>query len=290
MNPSTELRAGVAAFFDIDGTLLPPPSLERQFRRFLRWRGELRARHRLRWFGHFLTAVWRDALAATHGNKFHYADVRLATMQAWLAFLRRHPLPFFPQALDCMAWHAAHGHPIILVSGTIQPLAHLVAESLRARLGALTDAPIHLEVLATELEARNDRFTGHLAGPAVCGAQKARAIEALVAQKAGDREELAAARHLNVSRSPAPWAINLAASFAYGDSYLDRWMLSRVGHPAAVNPSFLLEWLARRRGWPILHWRHSLPTHTKSPTPERGFSAASVLQTDPANRFQESNR
>jgi len=243
MNPSTALRVGVAAFFDIDGTLLPPPSLERQFRRFLRWRGELRARQQLRWFGHFLTTVWRDPLAATHGNKSHYADVRLETMQAWLAFLCRHPLPFFPQALDCMAWHVAHGHPIILVSGTVQPLAHLVAESLRSRLGALTDAPIHLEVLATELEARNGRFTGHLAGPAVSGAQKVRAVEALAATR----------------------CLNLAESFAYGNSFLDRWILWRVGHPAAVNPSFLLEQVARRCGWPVLHWREAGKPRTDSP-------------------------
>lgn len=241
MNPSTELRAGVA-FFDIDGTLLPPPSLERQFRRFLRWRGELHARQQLRWFGRFLTAGWRDLLAATHGNKFHYADVRLNTMQAWLAFLRRHPLPLYSQALDRMAWHAANGHPIILVSGAIRPLAGLVAESLRARLGALTAAPIHLEVLATDLEVRDGRFTGHLVGPAGCGAQKARAIETLAATR----------------------RLNLAVSFAYGNSYLDRWMLSRVGHPASVNPSFLLTRLARHRGWPVLHWREAAKPRTDS--------------------------
>lgn len=242
MNPSTEPRAGVAAFFDIDGTLLPPPSLERQFRRFLRWRGELHARQQLRWFGRFLTAVWRDPLAATHGNKSHYAGVRLATMQAWLAFLRRHPLPFYSQALDRLVWHVEQGHPIVLVSGTIRPLADLVAGSLRSRLGALTAAPIHLEVLATDLEVRDGRFTGQLVGPAVWGAQKARAIETLAATR----------------------CLNLAESFAYGNSYLDRWMLSRVGYPAAVNPSFLLEWLARRRGWPVLHWREAGKPRTDS--------------------------
>jgi HAD superfamily hydrolase (TIGR01490 family) len=218
----------IAAFFDIDGTLLPPPSLERQFRRYLRWRGELSAGGQLRWLGRLLSAVWWNPIAATHGNKFHYAGVRLATMQNWLDFLGRHPLPFHSEALDRMAWHAALGHRIVLVSGTIQPLARFVAGSLRARLGAA----VQTEVLATGLEVRSGRFTGHLAGTSMCGAEKARVIQV----------------------SAIAWRLNLDASFAYGDSFLDRWMLSCVGHPVAVNPSLLLASVARRRGWPILRW------------------------------------
>ena len=248
----------VAAFFDIDGTLVPPPSVEHQFRRFLRWRDGLRVRQRCRALSHFLTAVWRDPLAATHGNKFHYSGVCMTAMQAWLAFLHRHPLPFYSQALDRLAWHAQQGHRIVLVSGTIQPLAHLVAKSLRTRLAALTNAPIHLDVLATGLEIQNGRFTGRLAGPPVCGAQKASAIEAC-----------AAARRLE-----------LAASFAYGNSILDAYMLARVGHPAAVNPSFVLEWLARLRGWPILHWSISVSEHSNT---------ESVMQTSPVNMLQENS-
>lgn len=224
-----------AAFFDIDGTILPRPSLERQFLSFLRWRRELDARRQFRSLIRFLALVWRYPLAATHGNKSHYADTRLTTMQAWLSFLRRHPLPFYSHAIDRLGWHAEHGHRTVLVSGTICPLADFVAESLTAALNARLAFPVRIEVLATELEVRDARFTGRLAGPAVCGAQKARAIEAL-----------AAAQHLD-----------LAESFAYGNSILDRWMLGRVGHPVAVNPSFLLECLARRRGWPISRWSHA---------------------------------
>jgi len=242
----------VAAFFDIDGTLLPPPSLERQFRRFVRWRGELGVRQQFRSLGHFLAAVWHDPIAATHGNKVHYAGARLTTMQAWISFLRRHPPPFHSQALDRVAWHAQQGHRIVLVSGTIQPLAHLVAELLRTRLSALTEAPVHLDVLAAELEVRNGHFTGSLVGPAICGAQKASAIEAYA-----------------VARS-----LNLAESFAYGNSILDGWMLSRVGRATAVNPSFLLAWLARRCNWPVVRW---------SDTAGARRNTASVLQTNPAN-------
>ena len=46
----------LAAFFDLDGTLVPPPSLERRFLRYLWWRqglGYARATGWARWLGRF---------------------------------------------------------------------------------------------------------------------------------------------------------------------------------------------------------------------------------------------
>ncbi len=43
-------------------------------------------------------------------------------------------------------------------------------------------------------------------------------------------------------------------SFAYADCYADRFLLDRLGHPVAVNPTWRLRWLSRRRGWPVLDW------------------------------------
>ena len=43
--------------------------------------------------------------------------------------------------------------------------------------------------------------------------------------------------------------IDLAASYAYSDSYTDVPMLEAVGHPVAVNPDRVLARLARDRGW-----------------------------------------
>lgn len=257
----------VAAFFDIDGTLLPPPSLERQFQRFLRWRGELSISQQFRSLARFFALAWRDPLAATHGNKLHYAGVRLTTMQAWLSFLRRHPLPFYSQALDRLEWHAGQGHRIVLVSGTVRPLAGYVAESLSSVLSARSASSAGIDVLATDLDEVDGRFTGRPAGPAMCGAKKAGAIETL-----------AAAQHLD-----------LAESFAYGNSILDRRMLASVGHPAAVNPSFLLERLARRRGWAILRWSHTARAYRKRPACAPS-STTPVLPVRETSQFQENAR
>src|SRR2546426_4786419 len=48
------LQKSAAAFFDLDGTLLPGPSLERRFLRFLFERGEWSPVSLARWFGRFL--------------------------------------------------------------------------------------------------------------------------------------------------------------------------------------------------------------------------------------------
>ena len=45
--------------------------------------------------------------------------------------------------------------------------------------------------------------------------------------------------------------IDLAASYAYSDSYTDVPMLEAVGHPVVVNPDRVLARLARDRGWEI---------------------------------------
>src|SRR5438067_68317 len=45
--------------------------------------------------------------------------------------------------------------------------------------------------------------------------------------------------------------IDLAASWAYSDSYTDLPMLEVVGHPVVVNPDRPLLKVARERGWPV---------------------------------------
>ena len=224
----------VAAFFDLDGTLLEPPSLERQLVRYLAWRGELTAGNWLRWTARFLARIHRDPLDATHGNKAHYAGVRVNAMASFCALFRRHPLLLIPAALARLEWHASQGHQIFFVSGTLRPLAECVA-AVVAPLLRNPGGPAPIYVIATDLEANGRQFTGRVRGEAVCGRAKASAI----ARVAVDHQ------------------LDLNGSFAYGDRYSDRWILASVGHPAAVNPCFRLRLLAGRCGWPILRWKNS---------------------------------
>ena len=226
----TPLAPLIAAFFDLDGTLLASPPLEQRFLRFLRERGDVGAVHVARWLGRFLERAWRDGLAATEGNKAHLAGVAASTAEAFLATGHGASLEFFPEACVRLAWHAEQGHRIFLVTGTLEPLARWVAECL----------PIAVTVCAAELEVADGRWTGRARpdasvvteGEALCGPAKGRALERLACEH----------------------QLDLRRSYAYGNASADRWMLERVGYPAAVNPSLRLALLARRRGWPVLQW------------------------------------
>jgi putative phosphoserine phosphatase/1-acylglycerol-3-phosphate O-acyltransferase len=225
----------IGAFFDIDGTLLAPPSLERRFLRYLRWRGEFGVTNGARWLARFLRRSALDWNAAIGGNKKHLTGVRATSAEDFAGSLARRSIELFPAALERVAWHAAQAHKIFLVSGTLAPLAKMVARQL----------PWPAIVCATELKVRDagrNRFwTGEIAGEPICGPGKARAMERL------------AAAH----------GIDLGRSYVYADAWSDRGMLERAGHPAAVNPSARLARLAKSQRWEILAWREREATHGK---------------------------
>ena len=224
----------VAAFFDIDGTLVPPPSLEKRFLRYLLWRGEIG------WinFAHCAAPLLHETLRVLFSKeaaciefaaapcKAYLAGVPTSAMDAWLGWLTRHSIKRIPEVLRRVDWHVRQGHRIFLLSGTFLQLAEFLAQLL----------PVPVKVCATQLECEGGRYTGRVHGEAVCGPAKARAMEHLAAK----------------------YSLDLERSYAYGNSFADRWMLARVGHPcvvqAAESSSRRLAWLARRRSWPVLRW------------------------------------
>jgi HAD superfamily hydrolase (TIGR01490 family) len=221
-----------AAFFDLDGTLLPPPSLEQRFVRFLLRRGELGLAQGIRWLACFLQKMPRDFRAATAGNKAYLAGVPSITVEEWANNIDREPLLFFEKGLRRLEWHAAQAHRIFLVSGTFAPLARIAAAFL----------PPPVESHATELEQALHCWTGQLAGEWLSGEAKARVVLRLAAK----------------------YDLDLPRSFAYGDCLADVPMLRAVGHPVAANPSAQLERLARRCDWPALEWRATKTTRPAS--------------------------
>ncbi len=87
-------------------------------------------------------------------------------------------------------------------------------------------------VIANRLEFQNGEATGRLLDPILGGDEKRRAVEAF-------------ARERN---------LDLAHSYAFGDSRSDLPMLEAMGFPCAVNPEPQLEKIAGERGWPILQF------------------------------------
>ena len=246
----------VAACFYFDGTLIGGPSLEQRFF----W--ELRRSGAIAWQNYFLwlaRAGWlapRGIEIVRHANKMYLRGVgsggqnRISTQQPFADVPH-----FFPAGVDQVAWHARQGHSIILVSGTLAPLAGEMSLALAIRLGVRGIAA-SVTVCATRLEEIDGRWTGRIVGDAMFGAAKARAVRKLGGENGFD----------------------LAGCYAYADSWSDRWMLESVGRAVAVNPSAKLEALARKREWAVAAWlekellERSRPAQRGPALEERAFN------------------
>ena len=249
-----ESERNIAAFLDLDGTLMPLPSLERRFFRILRYRKEIPIRNYFLWLREGMRLLPRGINAILQANKTYLRGVHILDecgerdrhVSSWhkgghqaegqaSAPLRRNPrLPvptFFAQAIETVARHVKLGHEIVLISGTLAPLARSAALALETKLAA-RGMTATIRVLATRLEEKDGKWTGRVLGEAMFGEAKARAAKRLA-------EEL---------------RLDLPGCYAYGDSLNDRWLMEVVGRPAAVNPSNELASIARTRRWPILNW------------------------------------
>ncbi len=249
-----EKNGGVAAFFDLDGTLMPMPSLERRFFRTLKYRRAIPSKNYFLWLMEALRTMPRGINAVLQANKMYLRGVRIfdacgegdGAVSSWhkdghqaegqaSAPPRRNPrLPvpaFFAQAIERVVWHGKQGHEMVLISGTLEPLARAAARAMEAELAARGIAAT-IRVVATRLEEIDGRWTGRVLDEAMFGEAKAFAAMQLAGEMRFD----------------------LRRCYAYGDSLNDWWLLAAVGRPRAVNPSKDLVNIARTRGWPVLNW------------------------------------
>ena len=226
MSDAFEQERRVAAFFDIDGTLVPEPSLERRLFRGLRRTGAITWMNYARWGMEAVRLLPRGLTAIAQGNKGYLGGLRAEQILEAVE-----PIAFFEEGVARVEWHARREHEIVLVTGMVKPLARMVAMALECELEA---RGMEREVLvsATRLEESRAVFTGKVLGEANFGEAKRRAMEVV-------------ARAMQ---------INLRESHAYGNTLLDRPMLYAVGHAHAVNPGKELADTANLRDWAIWHW------------------------------------
>jgi len=230
MNLAPPLRT--AAFFDLDGTLVPFPTLERRLISALLYRHAIPASNFAWWTIAFARLMVRGLTQARQANKMHFRSIP-AERSALLAHqLTSSPnFLFFPEALERVAWHASQGHCIALITGAPQFLARSAAFSLEAQL-AQQGLAIAVLVRATVLEGAAGRWTGRVSGQPIVGTAKATAVDSLASR----------------------FDLDLRRCYGYGNSIQDRHMLERLGHPIAVNPSKSLRSFAIRRGWEVVDW------------------------------------
>jgi len=255
------MSAQIAAFFDLDGTLVPLPSLERRFFRMLRHHREITLKSYFFWLREAWKLLPLEASAMTHANKMYLRGVqsfdesstencigslvhksgspsrlRASRAEGQASTLprskSRSPVPrFFADGVERVVCHAMLGHTIVIVSGTLEPLANAAARAMEVETAARGFAT-KIRVYATRLEDINGRWTGQILGEAMFGEEKARAVTRVAEEK----------------------GLDLSQCWAYGDSAADQFMLAAVGHPVAVNATMTLGQVARKRDWAVLRW------------------------------------
>lgn len=224
---TNELAANpIAAFFDIDGTLMPEPTLEKRLFSALRQGGAIPVWNYWAWLCEAIHLLPQGIAAVRCENKRY-----LQSVSADRVFEFMGTISFYEEALECVAWHARQGHTILLVSGTLEVLAQIAATALECEL-EVRGVQTSVLVRATRLVEVRGNWTGRVGDRVMQGEEKSRAIKQFVQKKGKDS----------------------ARCYAYGNSLMDRAMLSAVGRPQVVNPGREMAALANRRDWPIWHW------------------------------------
>ncbi len=212
-----------AAFFDVDRTLVVPRSMEQVFIPFLIRRRYLRAGDLARYLGHICRHLPELDGGLLRDNKYHFKDKDPGELDALAreCFQERIAPLVSPRGRRKVNEHRDAGHMVVLITGSLEPLAFKLKDELGAHLA-----------LASRLDVEAGRLGGHLQNKRPYGAEKAR----LVHQVAQD------------------YHLDLARCWAYGDHHSDVDILSAVGNPVAVNPDFNLRQVAKDRGWPIVRF------------------------------------
>lgn len=218
------------AIFDIDGTLVEG-STERRFWRYLLKRGHQGPRQVIAYLLFWLRywSVFRSQTAKK--NKAYLYKLDVARVHALAErFVAEEILPrLYEPAVQRLQRHLRHGDTVMLLSGTLEPIALAMAKALSVQ-----------HVRATVCRQRDGRYLG---GPPRVHPFGAAKLE-LAAQFA------------------AEIGADLRDASAYGDSRHDLMLLEAVGDPVAVQPDAPLLETARDNRWDIICSRnvpHVLP-------------------------------
>ena len=217
-----------AAFFDVDGTIVNTTIVHYYVRFCLRLLPPIL---RPFWLIGFIPKVvyylFLDKASRTKFNQVFYRnyrgmDAERVKQLARETFEASFHQKIFPSAIEKIAEHQKQADLIVLVTGSlnfiIQPLAHYLN----------TD-----HMLAVQLYEDKGKFTGELTTPPLGGEEKARVVKTFAEQH----------------------DIELASSYAYGDSRADLPMLRCVGNPVVVNPGKALLQTATELNWEIQEWK-----------------------------------
>lgn len=208
------------AIFDIDGTLVRGSS-ERQFWRFLARRGRQGPSQILSYLLFLVRYLPTGGIHTIKKNKayltgLHRVDVEALAREFVVARLSRR---LFQPAVQRLEQHLLRGDTVVLMSGTLDPIARALAGHLGVRI-----------VCATLCSERHGRYLAQPPEIHPFGAAKLSLARQLA-------EQLGA---------------KLENATAYGDSAQDLFLLDAVGEPVAVAPDRHLLETALAKDWEII--------------------------------------
>ena len=219
----SDSHSPIGAFFDVDNTLISGQSIEILFVRYLWKVGLVSNRVLLDSARYLLSNFFSFSLSPLRERKVYLTDKQPAGVEPlakW--FVRSVICPRLSlKGTAALAQHQQAGHQVALVSGTPEFLITPLAQFLDVA-----------HVLAARLETDDDGYTCRVLKPYPYGEGK-----------------------LHLLRTFADThGVDLAQSYAYGDSPGDIQVLESVGHPLVVNPIRGMTRIARRHRWPIATW------------------------------------
>jgi len=219
------MGGSVAAYFDLDGTLLNASS-EKTLAAHLACRRPWRIPWgTFAWTAGFLTNLLRGrAVYDAARNRGHFSLASWDVLERYSNRLAEDRLTACipQQAWERLAWHREQGHRLVLVTATVAPMAEAMAKVLGMD-----------DVYGCGPAVRTGLLSGSERGWSVPRRKgKVPVVQADAATHGHD----------------------LSQCYGYGNTLADSWFMECCGHAVAVSPEGSLRRHAQSKGWDIVDW------------------------------------
>lgn len=220
------MGGAIAAYFDLDGTLLDASSeksLTAALSRKRPWRIPYGA---MAWSLGFLTNILRGrSVYDAARNRGHFSLASWSILEELSIEIARTKLAarITQEARDSIQWHKTHGHRVVLVTATIAPMAEAMAEILGMD-----------EVYGCGPELREGILSGSERGWSVPRRKGKIAI---------------------VESDASAHGHDLEQCYGYGNTMADSWFMRITGHPIAINPKGTFRQFAMDNSWQMHDWK-----------------------------------
>lgn len=216
----------VAAYFDLDGTLLDASS-EKSLTGYLTkkrpWRIPIGL---VSWSSRFILGLLTGKVVYDAArNRGHFTGVKWSVLQELSEELVQEKLlKCVPkEAHECLDWHRSQGHRLVLVTATVAPMAEVMGRALNMDT-----------IYGCGPEIREGRLSGSERGWSVPRRKgKAPIVENDAKENGHD----------------------LSLCYGYGNTHADSWFMRLCGNPISVNAEGPLKKHSDQHNWKQVSWK-----------------------------------